>query len=172
MATNLFNIKYDYELPPEDRPEILAAIVTLKTKLVPRLLDLNASDRKALRKVNSGSIDFVVKTHGYMVANPQMVSPIIDVVGCGNDIDGFNELRGMGQDLENVFDMVDDTRMFLGARSFGATRAGYKGFQSAKELGQPGAELIVDDLGTQFEGQGRSAKPSVPPEDGSTPSTK
>ena len=125
-----------------------------------------------LRKVSAKSTDWVNRTYTYAVANPQMLSPLLDMAQFANDRAGYNALLDIEQALEKLTDMVKDTRTFLGARMFNASRHCYKGFQVAAEMGEPGAQLIVDDLSTQFEGMGRGAKPGDGDDSGGTPSAK
>ena len=118
--------------------------------LGPKIEDLTADQRRTMDKMTVKDADFVAKGHGYAVANPQFVPPFLDVEDYGANVAAIATLRGLQQPLNLIAKLIEDGVMRSGNAARAATLAFYNGAQQAARLKLPGAQLIVDDMGTRF----------------------
>lgn len=151
---------YSYNPSPENAAATQSAIGVLQLQWQPDLIDLNAEERQAMRKM--GPVDYASTTLAYARANPHMVPGFADIDEFEKDLAAYIALQEEVRSLAKTFNMAEDSLMALGSKVEGKVMVCYAGFQSAKKQGQPGAELIVDDLSTRFAKQGKRTKP-VPP---------
>lgn len=151
---------YSYNPSPENAAATHSAIDVLRLQWQPDLIDLNTEERMSLRKM--GPIDFATATLGHARANPHMIPAFADLDELEKDLAAYLALQGEVRSLAQTFNMAEDSLMALGSKVEGKVLACYAGFQSARKQGQPGAELIVDELSQRFAKRGQRTKP-VPP---------
>ena len=137
-------------IPDDELQAIQAALRTLQEKLLPRLVDLDATHRRALPKMGAKTADFVTKTLGYVRAYPQFQPPFVDIAQFESDLDAVGTLRALQQPLSQLADMVDDSLLLSGSEAYAAALACYNAFKSAARFRQPGAALAAQDLAARF----------------------
>ncbi len=150
------NVIFVLGIPPDKLLSVQAAGQTYRNDLMPYLRDLDAKGRRDGLKYGPASTDFCDKTHAYTTANPQMMPPFFDQAGFDQTKADYDTMAAIVLDLEAATDLAKDTLMILGRQRYAFSLAGYKAFQYAADMKQPGADLIVGDLSQRFAAQGRA----------------
>lgn len=153
MSANLISNRISLDIPAADMQEILAAVKTLQTKLLPHLVDLDADDRRVLPKMGAKTIDFVSRTLVSIQANPEFKPAFVDADEFARDLAAVSTLRVIQQPLSQLADMVDDSMMLSGSEAYAAALACYQSVKAAAKMSQPGAALIAADLSERFSGR-------------------
>ncbi len=158
MSENRISLKFT----EAEITQINAAIQTLVSLLAPKLIALNAADKKRLSKISDDSIPFNEKVAQYVVSNPEFVPMFRTVDEFLTDFSAFRELRGFIRLLEQVFGNMQDTSMLAGSEADEFARAYYGAVGQAAKMGVPNAQAIYDDLSVRYEAQ-RANRPKKPP---------
>ncbi len=143
---------YIIELTEEEQKEVITAINTLKTVLMPKLVDLNNSEIKQLAKMGDKTMAFVEKAIVHMEQNPSLVPTYVDVAECKKDVEGVSMLREFNNSLEQITEMVGESMMLCGSEAYTASLAFYNAVKGAAKAKVPGAEVIYNDLRKRFIG--------------------
>ena len=72
------------------------------------------------------------------------------------DMDIYNKLQTVDRELSRLSEMVADTRMLAGSELYEFARVAYKMAKISASRGTPGTQVIVDDLGRLYSGNGKS----------------
>lgn len=75
-----------------------------------------------------------------------------------NDIDLYTFLAALENDLEQLLEMVIDTKQLAGSEAYEVARFIYMKAKMNEKLGLPGSKAIVDELGKLFKQNGSAAK--------------
>jgi hypothetical protein len=156
MATDQSN-RISLNIPAADMQDILAGLQAMLEKLRPHLVDLNVEERHALPKMGTRTVDFVGKALQYARDNPEFTPAFFDVDEFARDFAAVDTLRSLQRPLSQLADMVDDSLLLSGSEAYGSALSYYQSIKTAAKRGLPGAALIADDLGTQFQGRGPRA---------------
>jgi len=133
-------------MPPDDLVDVKAAAATLRTKFLPRLLDLNADQIRALLKFGSASTDFSDKTYAHIVANLSMKPGCVDMDPYTQSVTDYATLGDIMRDLAPIFNQGNDSLKMLGSQKYSYDLACYTASSRRAKLNIPGADLIVADL--------------------------
>ena len=158
MSSTPLSSTYVLGIPPDKLANSKAAILTLRTDLLPYLRDLNAGERRALLKKDSS--DFCDKTYAHTDANPQMKPGVVDFDAYTQTAVDSDTIGDIVRDLAPVINQAQDSLLLLNSQKYSFSLACYNGFKLAAKMKMPGAELIVADLAPRFANQGRVAKAS------------
>jgi hypothetical protein len=145
--------RISFSLPEDDLQAILDAILTLKDKLLPRLVDLDATARHQLPKMGPRSLEFVSETLAIARAHPQFMPACLDLDEFARDFEAVTLLGRLLRPLSEITDLVDDSRLLSGSEAYVAALAAYQAIQSAAKLGHPGAAQFADALSARFPGR-------------------
>lgn len=133
--------------------DINAAIQTLQTKLVPKLIALSTEDKQAVPKVKDKAVPFMQKALQYMETNPEFIPVYFDKAEVNKDFDGFvsinNFLRLLGPTVSNM----EDTAFLCGSEGYRGTLNYYNNVKLAAKINVPNAKAIYEDLKTYFDAQ-------------------
>lgn len=143
------NNKVDKQLTDEEKTEILQLVTTLRSKM-PFLIKLSNDERKSMVFMDDGRKPFAGKAFDYAGRNND-VNPGTEMVNAGNsDLDTFSFLSTVESELGQMYEMVRDTKQAAGSEAFEVARFIYKKAKMSLEMGIPGMQTIVDDLGKLF----------------------
>jgi hypothetical protein len=157
MNENRISLKFtDAEIT-----QVNAAIGTLVSLLTPRLVALNAADKKRLSKISDDSIPFNEKVAQYVVSNPEFIPMFRTADEFLTDFSAFRELRGFIRLLEQIYGNMQDTSMLAGSEADEFARAYYGAVGQAAKMSIPNAQAIYEDLSVRYEAQ-RANRPKAP----------
>ncbi len=144
-------------ISPEDLAEIGQAIVVIKTKLLPHLVNLNQDDKQVLPKMGDKTIAFVQKGLMHMEQNPDLVPKYTNIEDLKVDLAAVETLRNMLLPLNQFSDMLNDSLMLSGSEAYIAVLAFYNFVKGAAKSNVPGADVIYNDLKVRFPGGRKSS---------------
>ena len=145
---------------PADKAAVLAAIQTIRTKL-PFLLNLSATERRALVKIGDKSVGFDQKCASYMSAHPELVPAFVNTAELVKDRSLAADLHDISHELLQVAEGVDDTLMLALSEAYMADLSFYQNVRQAAQRGVVGADTIYNDLKQRFPGGPKT--PPTPP---------
>jgi len=144
---------------PADEQEVMNLIAQIRAKF-PFGIKLTTEQSKRLPKLDDGRIPFVEKGVAFGEQQPKIVPPYTDLAELKKDLDFVKATRRVGTELKSLFEMVTDTRTAAGSDAYQAALSIYNSAKSAVKQGVPGTQVVVDEMGKLFEGQGTIAKPT------------
>jgi hypothetical protein len=106
-------------LTQADRDAVMDAVATIKTKL-PFLIDLNASERKALPKMGDKSRAFVSKALEVATQNPDFLPRSFDLEELRKDVQLVEAMYPIVVALTQLQELVDDTCVAVGSEAYAA----------------------------------------------------
>lgn len=134
-----------------EKQAILQAVGALADLLAPKLIALDAEDRKSLSKMNDKSIPFVEKVMQYVDSNPEFVPPYVEKDEFKKDFQTFMDLREILRPVLQMVGNLEDTTILSGSDAYEVARAYYKSVQQGVKMNVPNAQAIYDDLKPRFE---------------------
>lgn len=143
------NNRIDSEISPAALVAIQAAIDTIKTEL-PFLIKLADGERKAMSLMDDGRRPFVEKCFELGARNPE-IDPGSGLIDAGKkDLNLFIGLTNVKNEVEQLLEMLRDTKQLSGAEAYEIARFIYMKAQMAVKMKQPGSQSIVDELGKLY----------------------
>ena len=142
-----------FALSDEDRAEVMNAIKTIETKLVPKLKSLTAEEKKEIQKVGDKTYAFVEKCYEYAIANPDLVPAFLDVAEYKNDFEAFKSLRSIFNPMSQTTELIGDSMTLCGSDSMSAALVFYNSVKGAVKIGIPKSKTIYEDLSARFPGR-------------------
>lgn len=125
---------------------------------MPYLIKLSDDDRKSLQMMDDGRKPFVEKCIEYASHNPVLDPGSGLIEHAPNDISLFSFLSTVENELLQLLEMVHDTKQLAGAEAYEVARMVYLKAKMNVQLGIPGSQSIVDELGQLYKQNGASAK--------------
>ena len=155
--TNLINIEFN----EEDYGTIMEAIAIIVSKM-PFLVKLSDDEKKSLMRLEDGRSPFAAKAFDYALRDNSLApnTALIDAAALDGNL--YNKLTTIFKELNRVTEMVRDTRTLAGAEYFDFARLVYKTAKLHVEMGVPGSQTIVDDLGKLFNPRPRPEETQQP----------
>jgi hypothetical protein len=151
------NNRIDAEISPAGIDKVQQSIDAIKAEL-PFIIKLSDNERKALSLMDDGRRPFVEKSYELADRNP-ILDPGLGMIDAGKkDLNLFLSLNSIKNELQQLLEMVSDTRQLAGAEAYETSRFIYMKAQMAVKMKQPGSQSIVDELGKLFKQQ-----PPAPP---------
>lgn len=147
---------FHLSIPEQEKIEIDQAMVTLKTKLLPHLVNLSKSEKQVLPKLGDKTVAFVNKALMHMEQNPDLVPQYINLEDLKVDMEAVKNLKELQATLNQISDTANDSLMFSGSEAYMAVLTFYHNLKGAAKSNVPGAELIYDDLKVRFPGGKKS----------------
>ena len=142
------------QISDEDLKEVLQAIALIKQKL-PFLQKLSKRAKKSTSMLKDKRIPFASKALDYaehvsnLSPNPELLAE------AQKDSALFEKLQSVDREMQQLSEMITDTRMLAGAEFYDFARIVYKMSKIAVSLEQPGSQSIVDNLGELYASQGK-----------------
>jgi hypothetical protein len=143
----------------DDVKDIQMAVDILNKKLLPRLIKIDANERRMLPKMGDKTVAFVTKANEFAINNPSLVPQFIDVNETEKDINLVKVLRTIAGPIDTISDMLNDTMLVAGSEAYCSTLAFYSSVKFASRMNQPGAEIIANELKRQFPKPANSKEP-------------
>ncbi|HBL76019.1 MAG: hypothetical protein A2W90_11425 [Bacteroidetes bacterium GWF2_42_66] len=142
-------------LTEETKGQAFQGINTLKTTM-PFLLKLSNAERSSLQVMNDGRKPFVEKSFDYASRNASLNPGSGLLEAAPNDLELYSFLSSVENDLEQLIEMVRDTKQLAGSEAYEVARFIYMKAKMNVKLGMPGSQAIVDDLGKLFKQAGQA----------------
>ena len=129
---------------------------------IPLAQNLTKEERTSLQNIADERRAFVEKViDNYAPSNPRLVSGFAGTLPeAVTDLTLFRQFENPIERMLSVIEIFKDTQQIAGSEAYTFSRHFYETTQTAAANRVPGTDVIVDDLGQLFEGQGT---PPVPP---------
>ncbi|MCR4416116.1 MAG: hypothetical protein NUV92_00015 [Ignavibacteria bacterium] len=144
-----------YELKDNEKNEIIELINQINQKL-PFLINLTPEERMELPKMGDKTIPFVEKALELSNLNPNLVPPYINLDELRKDLELSKSLREILNLVGQLYEKLSDTYTAVGSEAYVSALAFYNSAKSAAKSNVPGTDVIVNELGKRFTGQGKS----------------
>ena len=141
--------RIDITLTDEMKKEILDAITALKI-LLPFLIKLSDADRKSLQLMDDGRKPFTEKARDYATRNAAINPGDALLVACEHDLNLYNLLSVIENELSQLVEMVHDTKQLAGAEAYEVSRFVYMKAKMALKMKEPGMQTLIDELSKLF----------------------
>ena len=159
MPFNKINITFS----PVQLAAIDAAITSILANL-PVQFNLTKDERTELPNISDERYPYAlrgIEIHG--PNNPILVSGFAGTqADATTDFTFYNQSEDIIQRLMQVVEIVTDTQHVAGSEAYEWLRELYRASKAAAENQVPGADTVVDDLKSLFEGQGDSPGEAPP----------
>ena len=150
------NHRIDAEISPAGTETVQQAFSSIKEQM-PFLTKLSDGERKGMALMDDGRRPFVEKSFELAARNP-MLDPGAGLIDAGKrDLNLFLALTTIKNELEQLLEMVTDTRQIAGAEAFEMARIIYMKAQMAVKMKEPGSQSVLDELGKLFKHQPAAA---------------
>lgn len=138
----------------EVHQEAMTKIADCRNLLKPFLHPLSLAERATLVKMGDRTKPFVQKALDYAKINADFLPPSINREEWQKDLEGWEDLVAIKNQLNQLLSDLDDTIMLLGAEAYDPARWYYNLAKQAANRGDSSAKPIVDDLSQRFAGNG------------------
>jgi len=149
--------RIDVVLAPETKDAVLQAVASAK-QAMPFLIKLSDSDRRSLQMMDDGRKPFVEKSIDYASRNEWLDPGSGLLQAAPNDVDLYSFLSTVENELNQVLEMVHDTKQLAGSEAYDVARFIYMKAKMNVKMNIPGSQAIVDELSKLFKQNGTSAK--------------
>jgi len=141
--------RLDVEISAAALEQVHKATTTIKTAL-PFLLKLSDSERKSLSLLDDGRRPFTEKCFELGSRNP-IIDPGAGLIDAARkDLALFLQLSNIKFELEQLTEMLRDTRQMAGAEAYETARFIYMKAQMAVKMKQAGSQSLVDEMGKLY----------------------
>jgi hypothetical protein len=141
--------RIDVTLTDESRNQILQGILGLRTQM-PFLIKVSENERKSLQKMDDGRKPFTEKARELATRNAAINPGDALLVACDHDINLFSGLSVIENELQQLLEMVHDTKQLVGSEAYEVSRFIYMKAKMALKMKEPGMQAIVDELGKLY----------------------
>jgi hypothetical protein len=147
------------QLGEAERQAVFAAIQTIRQKL-PFLIDLTPEERRSLPRFGDKSRGFVEQALQVAEQNPDILPRSFDVGEMRNDVELLSALSSVHAALAQLFELVDDTLMEVGAEAYAAALLVYQFTRNAEK--GTALDAALEGLGQHFARKSRSTPAAKP----------
>ena len=137
------------------------AFATILAKL-PFLVNLKASERKALLKTGPGRLSFVQNAATAAQNNATIFPASFNTADFQKDVDLLATLTELGTLASSVASRIDDTRLAVGSEAMQQATLVYNYVKTAAK-NTPGLKPIAEQLGEGFQKARKAKEPPKPP---------
>lgn len=162
--------KISIELTAQEKADLTTALDTIRNILTPKCINLTPEERKEFGSVGDERVAWIMKVKNYMQQYPQVVPFFVDAVEHGKDYQAFGDLTPFRQQLDELTDMVSDTKLLVGYDLWQNSLSVYNYVALlAQQQNIPGITPLYEDLKQEFPGRG--PKPAPTPDEPTQPTT-
>lgn len=147
----------DVNLTALEKDSALVGISATKVAM-PYLIKLSDDDRRSLQKMDDGRKPFVEKCVDFASHNLALDPGSGLIERAPNDISLYSFLSSVENELLQLLEMVRDTKQLAGAEAYEVARMVYLKAKMNVQMGIPGSQSIVDELGQLYKQNGTAAK--------------
>lgn len=148
----------NYVMPDEKKNRIMSLLGELHTEVIEFAVNLEPEDRRSMPMMGQKTFGFTDLCHGFAFKHQDLLASFQKPDEMKNDMDFTRQLRDVLDVLDPIYEKIQDTYMAVGAEAYLAARIFYKSVKNAAEMGVPGCDVIVKELGTIFKRPSRSKK--------------
>ena len=144
-------------------PEELKTLVSNKldevhSLLSPYLITVTEAQKRSLLKIGDKTDPLINKTYEYATGSGKEYVPVyLDVTEFGKDVVASNQLNNIGKLLDQLSQVIDDTRSLAANDAYAEALAYYGSVKNAAKAGEAKAKTIYDDLSQRFPGHATTA---------------
>jgi len=149
---NRIHVSLDVEL----KNQVLKAVDDAR-KLMPFLIKVTDAEKRDIQQMDDGRRPFTEKACDFATRNAAINPGDALVNNAKADLELYNLLSTVENELKQLLEMVTDTKQLAGAEAYEVARFVYMKSKMAAKMREPGMDAIVDELGKLFKGNGRSA---------------
>jgi hypothetical protein len=142
-------------LSQTNRDAITAAIASITAKL-PFLVDLSDAERASLTRLKEKNHAFVVNTSQLAKQKDGFLPRSFDVAEFIKDVELFDSMYGLRQQLAALLQRIDDTTDCAGSEAYAAALVAYNAAKNSS-VGTEGIDPYLDDMARRFS---RKSKPA------------
>ena len=157
-------------LTPKQVAAIQAAIDALKNPAnMPVQFNLTKGERGSVPNISNERYPYVQRTVQIHAPNNPVLTNAVAGLGVGtlgeatNDLTFYDQMKSFILQILQVAEIYKDTQQVAGGEAFNWMSEFYKYAKQAALNQVPGADAVVDDLKTLFEGQGGVPVDTPPP---------
>jgi hypothetical protein len=155
MSSSIVSNRISTVISPEVLQAATASLQAALDGLKPQLITLGTSDPRTMPRLGARNEVFVIKTLDYALTNPEFMPTFVDVGEFKKDVDLMQALRPLLRLAAQLTDLLKDTIGLAGSEALQAALPYYSTTKTAAKMGQHLAITIANDLGAQFQAQGR-----------------
>lgn len=144
-------------ISPADVQAVKDSFAAILQKL-PFLVNLTATERKALLKTGPGSLAFVQNAASAAQNNATIIPASFNTADFQKDVDLLATLTELSTLASSVVSRIDDTRLAVGSEAMREATQVYN-YVKAAAKNTPGLKPIAEQLGERFQ---KSRKPKEP----------
>ena len=142
-------------IPEDVKTEVNTKFDEILTILNPYLVAVTESQKASLLKIGDKTVALVNKSFEYSTGSgKEYVPAYLDVVEFGKDVVASNLLNLIGNKIDQLQQMVDDTRSLAANDAYAEALAYYGSVKNAAKAGEAKAKIIYEDLSQRFPGRG------------------
>ena len=154
--SNITNNKLSATLTAAQISAVKTAINTIKSNL-PMLIGLTTEERQSIPKIDVNNKVFVEDTINAMESNPTLLPAYFNTAELKKDLELFQQLEPLLQEISKLHELIDDTKMLAGSEAYVTALAASRNFAAAATAGIPGADSVYDTLKARFATQSSSS---------------
>jgi len=141
--------RIDVTLSDESKNQILQGIVTLRSQM-PFLIKVSENEKKSIQQMDDGRKPFTEKARDYATRNVAINPGDALLVNAEHDLNLYSGLSIIENELQQLLEMVTDTKQLAGAEAYEVSRFIYMKAKMALKMKEPGMQTIVDELGKLY----------------------
>ena len=141
----------DVEFSEPDKTALEAAITTIKTILLNKVVNLTPEERQRLYKMRSSRASFVQRVMMYAESNPHLIPSYVDFDAAKRDYAYYLLSLDWAQQLFGIAESLDDTNKAVGSECLNFGIAFYGNVEQAAKRNVPGTTTIYQDLFSYYD---------------------
>lgn len=142
--------RIDVALPEESKNQVLLGITGLRAQMA-FLIKLSEPERKSLQQMDDGRKPFTEKARELATRNAAINPGDALLVAAEHDLSLYSGLSIIENELQQLLEMVRDTKQLAGAEAYEVSRFVYMKAKMALKMKEPGMQAIVDELGKLYQ---------------------
>jgi len=141
--------RIDVTLTDESKNQILQGVSGLRA-LMPFLIKVSEDQKKSIQQMDDGRKPFTEKARDYATRNAAINPGDTLLAAAEHDLILYSGLSVVENELEQLLEMVRDTKQLAGAEAYEVSRFVYMKAKMALKMKEPGMQAIVGELGKLY----------------------
>lgn len=137
-------------IPQADKDAILQHLAGLKALLQPYVYPLTDDQRDTLPRMGDKTLPFVQKALEYAGINKEFLPQTVDMAEWQKDLDSWQVLTGIKNQLQQLMADVTDTTILLGSEAYTPARFYNDQVKMGVKQGVASAKPIANNLGKRY----------------------